>query len=168
MGFELRKLFAESVLLLLLVGLHFFEGVTYLVADVGQFVGVELFGGDGVGDGVFHVIEADAGHRTEAALFRGADVVLVGAAVAGVLTVNETAVTSCPAAFFAVEQSSQEVEVDAVTVAFAVAPIEDLLHGEEEFLADDRFVTAWVEGPFVADDAGVVRVAQNHRELAGR
>jgi len=110
--FELGELFAECVLLFLLVGLHLFEGVAHLVADLDEFLGVELFGGDSSGDGLFDVVEADARHGAEAALFGGAEVVLVGAAVAGVLAVDEATVSPSFLAFGAVEQAAEEVEGD--------------------------------------------------------
>ena len=88
--------------------------------------------------------------------------------MAGVLAVDEAAVAPGFLAFGAVEQAAEEVEVGAITVTLAIAAVEDLLHGEEQFLGDDRFVASRVEASFVADDAGVVRVAQNHRQLARR
>ncbi len=123
--FELGELGAERVLLFLLVGLHLFEGVAYLVADLDEFLGVELLGGDSSGDGLFDVVEADAGHAAEAALFAGAEVVLVGAAVAGVLAVDEAAVAPGFLAF-----GSAEGLVDSCPLRVSVVGLERMASGE--------------------------------------
>ena len=86
--------------------------------------------------------------------------------MSSVLAVDQATIASLGLAVGAVEQPAKEVEVDAVAVALAVASVEDLLHGEEQLLRDERGVPAGVELALIADDAGVVRVAEDHRELA--
>ncbi|HBR89661.1 MAG: hypothetical protein CMH38_12410 [Microbacterium sp.] len=93
-----------------------------------------------------------------------ADEVLVRAAVAGILAIDEPTGTASVLARPAVEQALEVVEVDDVAIAFAIAVVQHLLHLQECLLGDEGLVPADVQAAFVADDAGVVGVAQYERE----
>ncbi|HWY18784.1 MAG TPA: hypothetical protein VNY27_08765 [Solirubrobacteraceae bacterium] len=91
-----------------------------------------------------------------AALVVGADEVLVDAAVAGVLGVDEAA-----AAGAAADGALEVVLVCAVALAGVVVRGEDGLNLIEELLADQRLVPAGVVLAAVGDDPGVVRAGEH-------
>ncbi|WP_249352619.1 hypothetical protein [Microbacterium sp. 4NA327F11] len=79
-------------------------------------------------------VDADGPGVAVTSRFACADVVLVGAAVALVLAVDKSALVSVAGAFSAVQEPSEVVEVDAVSVAGVAASIEHTLDGDEQLL----------------------------------
>ncbi|RGE17619.1 hypothetical protein D1J51_15500 [Leucobacter sp. wl10] len=126
LSFDLLQLPTESVFFLVLCGLHALECAAHLVTYFGEFVGVKLFCCDGPFGGCFDVVQANGADAALPALFRGADVVLVGAAVPGVPAADEATEPSLVGAFGAVQEAAPEVEVDPVAIAAPVASIEHL------------------------------------------
>lgn len=106
-----------------------------------------------------HGGDADDAHRTDAALLAGANEVLVGATVAAVLRVHQTAGSARCVTVSAVQEAFEVKEVNAVTVALTVPLVEDRLHSEKHLPRDERFVPSAVQLACVTDDARVVRVA---------
>ncbi|MFT4260222.1 MAG: hypothetical protein QM568_11430 [Microbacterium sp.] len=161
---ELGELFGEAVSRGAFGGLQVrddgFDSFLDLVEDLGS----DAFIGDSLRYGLFELFDTDAWHGALAFELGCADVVLVGAAVAGVLAVDEAAISSCVVAVCAVDEPFEVVEVDAVAVATAVAASEDLFDAEVELLRDEGLMAAGVELAFVADDAGVVRIAEDDAE----
>lgn len=80
------------------------------------------------------------------------------------LAVEQAAGASSLVAFATVDDALQIVEVDDVAVALALALVEDLLHLQEGFFGDQRLVSARIETALVADDPGVIRIAQDSRQ----
>lgn len=68
----------------------------------------------------------------------------------------------------AVAHAAGEVVVDAVALSPLHASIDDLLNTVEELGRDEGFVPARVEVAFEGDHAQVIRVAEDHAELAAR
>src|SRR5690606_21749609 len=107
--------------------------------DLAQLVdglGVEAFGGDGLHDVCLDNFQSDGWGQAEAPLLGGADVVLVDAAVAGGLTVEQAATPTGLEALAAEHDALEVVEVPDVAVALAVALVEDMLHLKECLLGE--------------------------------
>ncbi|ODT21934.1 MAG: hypothetical protein ABS64_13520 [Microbacterium sp. SCN 69-37] len=168
LGFELLQLRAQGVLLFLIRGLEFHEGASDFLTNGRDVLCIEALSRDPSRHLVFEFVESRRRHQAVTALLRGANVVLVRAAMPLVLAVDESTRAPLRLAFGAVQQAAQEVKVDPVAVSLAVASVEDLLHREEQLLRDERRVPARMELALVADDPGVIRVAQNHGELTAR
>src|SRR5690606_31432997 len=99
-------------------------------ADFDQRLVAEALAGDCRRDRFLGFVHADGADATTVSLLARAHPVLVSAAVAGVLAVDEAAVAAFVLTAPADHDPLQVVEVDDVAVTFALAAIEDGLAGE--------------------------------------
>lgn len=90
LGFELLQLGAQGVLLLLIRGLEFDEGASNFLTNGRDVVSIEAFGRYPSRHFVLEFVQSRRRHRAVTALLRGADVVLVCAAVPLVPAVDES------------------------------------------------------------------------------
>ncbi|KTS55350.1 hypothetical protein NS206_17145 [Microbacterium testaceum] len=144
-----------------LVGEEFLEGASDELLQGGDVSFGYFLASHHARDLDLEILYSDGAHVTDASLLACAHEVLVHAAVPVVLRVDETADAALGLASGAVEQSTQKVEVNSIAVALSAALVENVLHRQEGFFADQGLMAATVQFAFVADDAGVVRIPQH-------
>jgi hypothetical protein len=125
-----------------------------------------LFGGEASRCSVFDLGDRKVRQIADTFLSASTEVVVVGRSFALGLDEDKTARSPGLRAPLAVKKAFQVVVMGTVALASLGALSENILDAEEELLRDQRLVAAGEQLALESDDAGVMRVVEDLRELA--